>query len=128
MARSALRSRSSALFPPAGLMAIPMLAWTKTLRPDRANDGARLPRMRLAIEVLAVGDVAGVQHQALDVGVVQQVAGHRLHVSPRAVLVSHPALDPADRPWPFEDVGQGGGGRPDVIGVHDLVEAPWPGL
>ena len=43
----------------------------------------------LGLQLLAVGDVAGVEHQAADVGVLQQVGGDRLRVQPGAVAVAH---------------------------------------
>jgi hypothetical protein len=44
----------------------------------------------LGLELLAVRDVAGVQHQAADVGVLEQVGGHGLRVQPGAVAVADP--------------------------------------
>jgi hypothetical protein len=44
----------------------------------------------LSLQLLAVGDVAGVQHQAADVGVLEQVGGHHLAVQPGAVAVADP--------------------------------------
>ena len=72
----------------------------------------------LGLELLAVRDVAGVEHQAADVGVLEQVGGHRLRVQPGAVAVAHPPGLGRGHPGPQGRLGHEPGHPLAVVGVH----------
>ncbi|HQF39831.1 MAG TPA: hypothetical protein PK322_12000 [Opitutaceae bacterium] len=71
---------------------------------------------------LALGDIAAVQHDAVDGGVVQPIGAHRLEVHPRAVLVPHAVFDSQGDPRGGTGALQVGGGGDPIIGM-DVVEA-----
>jgi hypothetical protein len=72
---------------------------------------------QLGFELLAVGDVAGVQHQAAHVGVLEQVGGHRLGVQPGPVAVADPPGLGRCHPRPQGRVGHEAGRPLAVVGV-----------
>ena len=71
----------------------------------------------LGLQLLAVGDVAGVQHQPADVGVLEQVGGDRLGVQPGAVTVAHPPGLGGRHPRPQGRLGHEPGHPLAVVGV-----------
>jgi hypothetical protein len=71
----------------------------------------------LGLELLAVRDVAGVEHQAADVGVLEQVGGDRLRVQPGAVAVAHPPGLGGRHPRPQGRLGHEPGHPLAVVGV-----------
>ena len=71
----------------------------------------------LGLQLLAVRDVAGVEHQAADVGVFEQVGGDRLGVQPGAVAVAHAPGLGGRHPRPQGRLGHEPGHPLAVVGV-----------
>jgi hypothetical protein len=71
----------------------------------------------LVLELLAFGDVPGVEHQAVDVGVLQQVPRDRLAVQPGAVAVEDPPGGRRRHPWPPGRLADEAGDALLVVGV-----------
>jgi hypothetical protein len=72
---------------------------------------------QLGLQLLAVGDVAGVQHQPAHVGVLEQVGGHGLGVQPGAVAVADPPGLGGRHPRPQGRLGHEPGDPLAVVGV-----------
>jgi hypothetical protein len=72
----------------------------------------------LVLELLALGHVPGVEDQAADVGVVEQVGGDRLGVQPGAVAVPHPPGDGRGHARAHGRLGDEPGDAVAVVGMH----------
>ena len=77
---------------------------------------------QLLLGLLAVGDVVGVEHDAGDRGLGEEVRGGRLEHPPGAVAVAHPVLEVTISPgWSMS--GAGRRRRPPVLGMDEVEQA-----